>query len=132
MREHQLLFPCYCGVVCKTWIKPSFWSALSKAYQSPIDAIVQVFAKIAKSNSVLVSKKLSAEDRLNLLEIIQSARLGLQALLEIAATASKDPASFRAMKCRPNIHIAIHYPKQADEYAVPNNSNVLPGEDEHR
>ena len=116
----------------KTWIKPSFWSALSRAYQSPIDEIVRVFAKIAKSNSVLVSKKLSAEDRLKLLDTIQSARLGLQALLEIAAVASKDPASFRAMKRRPNMHIAIHYPKQADEYAVPNNSNVLAGEGKHR
>jgi hypothetical protein len=79
----------------------AFWSALSKTYQSPIDAIVQVFANIAKSNSVLVSKKLSAEDSLNLLGTIQSARLGLQALLEIAATSSKNQESFRAMKHLP-------------------------------
>jgi hypothetical protein len=116
----------------KTWITPAFWSAVSKAYQSPIDAIVQVFANIAKSNSVLVSKKLSAEDRSNLLEIIQSARLGLQALLEIAATSSKSPESFRAMKHRPNMHIAIHYPKQSDEYGVPNNASSLSGENKHR
>lgn len=116
----------------KTWIMSTFWSALSKTYQSPIDAIVQVFANIAKSNSVLVSQKISAEDRINLLDIIQRARLGLQTLLEIAATASKNPESFRAIKYRPNMHIGIHYPKQANEYAVPNNCNVLAGENKHR
>jgi len=110
----------------------TFWSALSKTYQSPIDAIVQVFANIAKSNSVLVSQKISAEDRINLLDIIQRARLGLQTLLETAATASKNPESFRAIKYRPNMHIGIHYPKQANEYAVPNNCNVLAGENKHR
>jgi hypothetical protein len=51
MQGHRLFFHCYCDAVCT---KPAFWSALSKTYQSPIDAIVQVSANIAKSNSVLV------------------------------------------------------------------------------
>ena len=49
---------------------------------------MRVFTRIAKSNSVLVSKKLAKEDRKNLLDIIQSARLG-QALLEVAAASDK-------------------------------------------
>ena len=90
-------------------------------------------ARIAKSNSVLVSKKLTQEDRKNLLDIIQNARLGLQALLEVAAASDKrKEAEYRRMKIRPNMHVGIHYPQQAEEYSLPYNSNVLAGENKHR
>ena len=125
-----LLLRCF---LKESWIAPAFWSMASKKYKSPIDEIVRVFAQIAKSNSVLVSRKLTKEDRENLLDIIQSARLGLQTLLEIAAASDKKKGDeYRRMKIRPNMHIGIHYPQQAEEYASPNNSNCLPGEAKHK
>lgn len=125
-----LLLRCF---LKESWIAPAYWSILSKKYKSPIDEIVRVFAQIARSNTVLTSRKLTKEDRKNLLEIIQSARLGLQALLEVAAASDKRKGDeYRRMKIRPNMHIGIHYPKQTQEYAVPNNNNSLPGENHHR
>jgi hypothetical protein len=82
---------------------------------------------------VLVSKKIAKEDRKNLLDIIQSARLGLQALLEVAAASDKGKEDeYRRMKYRPNMHIGIHYPQQTEEFAAPNNNNSLRGENKHR
>lgn len=45
---------------------------------------------------------------------------------------SKKSQKLVAMQGRPNMHIGLHYPAQAKDYAVPNNCNVLAGEDKHR
>ena len=137
LQEHaraSVILPLLLRIFLKeSWIAPGFRSTLSKSYTSPIDEIVRVFARIAKSNSVLVSKKLTQEDRKNLLDIIQNARLGLQALIEVAAASDKrKEAEYRRMKIRPNMHVGIHYPQQAEEYSLPYNSNVLAGENKHR
>jgi hypothetical protein len=151
----------------KSWIATAYWSALSKMFTttaSALETIVQVFVAIAKSNTILVSRKICLSDRSNLLPIIRTARQGLQLLLEIAAiateavtsrrgrsqllseestsrdmlpginleTPSKRAKEFRAIKQRPNMHIGLHYPRLAEEYGVPNNSNVLAGENKHR
>nr|KMM66395.1 hypothetical protein CPAG_02734 [Coccidioides posadasii RMSCC 3488] len=44
----------------------------------------------------------------------------------------KKTKAIRSFKNRPNMHVGIHYPAQANEYAIPNNCNVLIGEDKHR
>ncbi|OJD20989.1 hypothetical protein ACJ73_07672 [Blastomyces percursus] len=38
----------------------------------------------------------------------------------------------RNMKSRPNVHVGLHYVSQAAEYGLPNNCNVLSGEDKHQ
>ncbi|OJD09616.1 hypothetical protein ACJ73_10184 [Blastomyces percursus] len=38
----------------------------------------------------------------------------------------------RNMKSHPNVHVGLHYVSQAAEYGLPNNCNVLSGEDKHR
>lgn len=38
----------------------------------------------------------------------------------------------RSCEDRPNVHIGLHYPEQAIEYALPSVVNVLMGEDQHR
>ncbi|OJD09613.1 hypothetical protein ACJ73_10186, partial [Blastomyces percursus] len=45
---------------------------------------------------------------------------------------TKISKAFRAMQRRPNMHIGLHYVTQAVEYGLPNNCNVLSGEDKHR
>jgi hypothetical protein len=45
---------------------------------------------------------------------------------------SKKTREFRNMMRRPNMHIGVHYPRQAEEYGVTNNSMVLAGESKHR
>lgn len=47
-------------------------------------------------------------------------------------TPNKRAKEFRAIKQRPNVHIGLHYPRLAEEYGVPNNCNVLAGENKHR
>jgi hypothetical protein len=89
-----------------------------------------------------LSRKISSSDRSQLPQIIRNARHGLQKLLEAAAEippqsrnklqSNQKTKEFRNMMRRPNMHIGVHYPRQADEYGVPNNSMVLVGENKHR
>jgi hypothetical protein len=128
----------------KDWIVPFYLSSLKKIIPDvcPIDYIVRVFARIAKNNTVLLSRKISASDCKQLPQIIRNARHGLQRLLEAAAEmppqsrtqpqSSKKTREFRNMMRRPNMHIGVHYPRQAEEYGVTNNSMVLAGESKHR
>jgi hypothetical protein len=91
---------------------------------------------------VLLSRKVSSSDCKQLPRIIRNARHGLQRLLEAAAEmppqsrtqpqSSKKTREFRNMIRRPNMHIGVHYPRQAEEYGVTNNSMVLAGESKHR
>lgn len=128
---------------------------------SQIDTIVEIYGLIAKSNSVLVWRKISSKNRQHFESIVRKGRVGLQMLLEAAAVsveqtrriasspapnriAGRSPApmaqpednkkakEFRMIKKHPNIHIGLHYREQMQEYAVPNNCNVLAGEDKHR
>jgi hypothetical protein len=51
----------------------------------PVAFVVSTFAAAAKSNSVLMTDKLSVEDRLNFEDIIVTHRSRFQALLRYAA-----------------------------------------------
>ncbi|WEW61081.1 hypothetical protein PRK78_006570 [Emydomyces testavorans] len=50
---------------------------------------------------------------------------------QVAGAAPKAGKELRAWKNQPNMHIGIHYMDQAKEYALPNNCNMLAGEDKH-
>ncbi|EFW13347.1 conserved hypothetical protein [Coccidioides posadasii str. Silveira] len=52
--------------------------------------------------------------------------------INTVSIAPKAGKMLHALKHRPNMHIGVHYADQAKEYAVPNNCNVLIGEDKHR
>jgi hypothetical protein len=147
------------------WISPSFLRAMRPPLDpklSRVDTIVEIYGSIARSNSVLVWRKISPKDRKHFESIVRKARIGLQMLLEAAAVATEQtqrissqspalgrisghrPASlaqsegnkraneFRSIKKRPNVHIGLHYSEQMREYALPNNGNVLAGENKHR
>lgn len=52
----------------------------------------------------------------------------LSASLKVTSKAKQ----FRAFQSRPNIHIGLHYDAVTQEYATPNNYNILIGEDKHK
>lgn len=49
-----------------------------------------------------------------------------------AAEQGKKAAAYESHMKKPNMHVAIHYAANADEYGLPVNVNVLVGEDKHR
>lgn len=51
---------------------------------------------------------------------------------EEGATLSKKGGGYRALKGRPNVHVALHHPDIVKEYATAYNCNVLIFEDKHR
>ena len=56
---------------------------------SRVDTIVEIYGSIARSNSVLVWRKISLKDRKQFESIVRRARIGLQMLLEAAAVATE-------------------------------------------
>ncbi|KAI1097192.1 hypothetical protein F4804DRAFT_352027 [Jackrogersella minutella] len=180
--------------------------------QGVVDFVVYAFATLAKSNSVLMGGKISADDRKNLNSIVRATREVYQKLCQFTSQSIVDnpraysrfgshanlpqrgrgrgrgsgrgrgkevavppPATFamapppvpgpsmapppppvamdtpitsiedpstdgppkRATQylhdqTRPNVHVGIHYPMIAEEYALPANVNVLLGENQHR
>jgi len=161
-------------------------SALHDALEggSVVNYVVRAFAALAKSNSVLMGSRISAEDRQNMREIITRARAMYQQLCVWAipkgnhpARRDSDSAVSAVSTCdssvasevgsalgdtqeqdtmprykskrrgkqtgedlshwatdavRPNVHLGIHYPDFAEEYALPSNVHTLVGEDLHR
>ena len=53
-------------------------------------------------------------------------------VMSAAQPTSKKGQQIRSFKNRPNMHVGLHYVDCAKEYAIPNNNNVLIGEDKHR
>jgi hypothetical protein len=167
----------------ETHIQP-FFADQARQNGDPVNLIVATCAAIAKSNSVLMGRKISYTDRQNMDQIIRKARLmfsqlcnfasrsilanprsrvGSRAGSQVASVAASRSGSIllgqmeevqqenniitglekeqgkatRAAQylndtMRPNIHIGVHYPQFAEEYALPKNLNVLSGEDFHR
>ncbi|KAI1485633.1 hypothetical protein F5X96DRAFT_674446 [Biscogniauxia mediterranea] len=147
-------------------MKPRFYDeAYKHTDQDPVDLVVETCAAIAKSNTVLMGRKVSSTDRENMAAIIHRARFLFNQLCMFAAvgagsvagsiagsvvgtpsrTGRGDPVvdteeaaeSGRSLQymndtLRPNIHIGIHYPAFAEEYALPVNCNTLTGENLHR
>ncbi|TRX98548.1 hypothetical protein FHL15_000622 [Xylaria flabelliformis] len=138
-------------------IKPKFFrQALEKTGQNPVDLVVETCAAIAKSNTVLMGRKVSKVDRDNMASIIYRARFMFNQLSMFAAASVGDSApesiagsvvgtpvpediaeSGRSLQymndtLRPNVHVGIHYPAFAEEYALPVNCNTLTGENLHR
>ncbi|GAE00286.1 hypothetical protein CIMG_07785 [Paecilomyces variotii No. 5] len=74
------------------WVNKSFLQAISQTFspQNPVNSIVEVFAAIAKSKSVLAWKAMSVKDRGHLKDVIVKARKGLQQLLKAAAIAAEE------------------------------------------
>jgi hypothetical protein len=163
-------------------------SALHDALEggSVVKYVVRAFAALAKSNSVLMGSRISAEDRQNMREIITRARAMYQQLCVWAIPKGKDKnrrarrdsdsaattcgssvlsevgsalhdlhdqeqdtmprykskrrgkqtgedlSHWAADAVRPNVHLGIHYPDFAEEYALPSNIHTLVGEDLHR
>lgn len=153
-------------------------------YSNPVDFVVSAYAALAKSNSVLMGRKITNADRDNMDEIIRrgrdmftqlnlcaskSALVGSRAgsvvrgsvapapsptpdpgtivvggasasgtALQAASTeqsktaAVKRSAQFVSDTLRPNVHMGVHYPLSAHEYALPKNVNTLEGENLHR
>lgn len=127
---------------------------------SPVDVVVSTTAAIAKSNSVLMGRKMSDVDRKNMGAIIRRARtmfnqlniyasqsVGSRAASvasiqgETAQTAALDDRDDSTAKrarqyiadtMRPNAHIGIHYPEIAHEYGLPKNVDSLEGEAFHK
>jgi hypothetical protein len=128
---------------------------------SPVDYVVSTCAAIAKSNSVLMGRTLTADDRANMPQIIHNARrmfnqvciwaagsgggasrqgsvAGSVAQSVVGSVIEEDIPVTRAGlqfmndTLRPNIHVALHYPAFAEEYGLPSNCNTLTGENLHR
>lgn len=88
------------------WIHESFRTATLHVFakESPnpssdsavVDSIVRVFARIARSNSVLVSRSMTNAERRELKTIIFNGRNGLQMLFEAAAVAAEEINPARA------------------------------------
>jgi len=167
----------------ETHVQP-FFADQARQYGDPVNLIVATCAAIAKSNSVLMGRKISYTDRQNMDQIIRKARLMFSQLCNFASRSilanprsrvgsrggSQVPsveasrsgsillgqmedvqqenniitglekeqgkatraAQYLNDTMRPNIHIGVHYPQFAEEYALPKNLNVLSGEDFHR
>jgi hypothetical protein len=85
----------------------------------PVAFVVSTFAAAAKSNSVLMTDKLSVEDRLNFEDIIVTHRSRFQALLRYAAKAmTANPRRSRATS-RPGSKVPARECTTLVEYSVP-------------
>ncbi|OJD10183.1 hypothetical protein ACJ73_09906, partial [Blastomyces percursus] len=98
-----LLLRCY---LRDQWINPNFLMAMNETFSDndsgqkhKVDIVVEAFAAVAKSNSVLTSRRITPEDRWNLKGIILDGRQKIQALLETASIAS-DPCSRSVSRAR--------------------------------
>ncbi|WEW55064.1 hypothetical protein PRK78_000492 [Emydomyces testavorans] len=93
--------------------------------QKVIDAVVMA-AELTKSKSravlILRSRQPSVSSHMSFREDPNE---------QVAGAAPKAGKELWAWKNQPNMHIGIHYVDQAKEYALPNNCNVLAGEDKH-
>ena len=93
-------------------IQPLFLNAVSQVFNSfvsnsKVDIIVTCFASIAKSTTLLMSDRLTAEDRAGFSTTVKNARLLFQNLLETAAQASISNSQSRS--ATPNrVEAAIH------------------------
>ncbi|OJD26172.1 hypothetical protein ACJ73_02446 [Blastomyces percursus] len=110
LREHArasiilaLLLRCY---LRDQWINPNFLMAMNETFSDndsgqkhKVDIVVSAFAAVAKSNSVLTSRRITPEDEWNLKGIILDGRQKIQALLETASIAS-DPCSRSVSRAR--------------------------------
>ena len=135
------------------------WKSHIPTGHSPLHFIILFFAAVGQSNVFLMSDVISTSERAQFGFKIKTARYYYQQLLEAAAIAacnnprrsrSTTPQSrpetpafeqeilpdkakeYRRDKQRPNVHIGLHYEEAMKEYGLPNNCNVLIGEDKHR
>ncbi|KZZ87452.1 hypothetical protein AAP_05685 [Ascosphaera apis ARSEF 7405] len=137
-----------------------FCGKIEKLTPATEEALVKVFADIAKSNRLLLSWTEEGADAEATMRVVKQARKGLQKLLQSvvaglqipntragtaqssailtgAATPKRKNKNSRLdvvdrMRSRPNMHIALHYGEMIEDYGRANNGNVLLGEDRHR
>ena len=139
-------------VLLRDWLKPSHimprFHRQAEKLGDPVTMVVSTCAAIAKSNSILMGRKISKSDRENLEGIVRNARSRLNQLNvcasksvqhaptsieDVAAvTTSKRAAKYLSDTMRPNVHLGIHFSIFAEEYALPKNINTLEGENFHR
>ena len=74
-------------------IQPGLLAELTRHGDDPVDVVVGAYAALAKSNSVLMGRKLSELDRHDMDQIIRSAREKFRVLCVCAATASSRAGS---------------------------------------
>ena len=143
-------------------IRPRFWDQAKNHEKDSIELIIETTAAIAKSTTVLMGTRVSRRDRYLMGNIIYRARYLFNQLCLLAAVTSTGSSgashagtpgvqvidesvlqdgvvddSGRALQyqndtLRPNIHVAVHFPEFAEEYALPVNCNTLTGENLHR
>jgi hypothetical protein len=121
---------------------------------SPVNYVVKTAAQIAKSTSLLMGHRVPSGERGEaMLRQIKHARhmfnhlcnvvgfKGRQASLaaSVVGEAGAEQADtagqglgYSNVTLRPNMHVAMHYPAIAEEYAMPSNCNTLTGENLHR
>ncbi|KAI8171048.1 hypothetical protein KHU50_005759 [Colletotrichum sp. SAR 10_65] len=104
----SIIIPC----LLRSWLKPSH---LHKLFLEEgqrrlgndgavIDFVVRSYATLAKSNSVLMSLKVSAEDRANVVGIIRATRLRYQMLCDIAGSAiSQNKRAYSRFSREPSV-----------------------------
>lgn len=151
----------------REWIQPRVREAMVFFFKREIDnespegerILVSIFARISRSNRLLISWSDEATNADEVMKVVKQARSDLQ-LLEhsiimsigtsnskaetrqssVALTGACTPSRrgevrakvIEKMKKRPNMHIALHYGQMIEDYGCANNGNVLLGEDRHR
>ncbi|KAI1969253.1 hypothetical protein LOZ53_004475 [Ophidiomyces ophidiicola] len=123
----------------------SFKNDTADFINMPDILLIQIFAVIAHTNSILVSQIYMDSNKIHIL-MMESCMM-LQMIIDvitmmaellqkdsneqISAAASKRESATQQLKNQLNMHIELHYTDQTQEYEVVNNVNVLMGENKH-